>query len=209
MKAIMKSINNFFDKASLWKVYIASWFITSLMFGVIFYAMAHLVGINEFQKWPIVKYLKLAAYSGLMFGLMMMLMVSMDRKSRAFWDYCKIVREIAESAKTVEEIRLIRRVELKQLHSLAQADIHYNEFRNIRTVLDTKYSLLKKEVIVEPIPSKEKFTDKFECNIGDKVIPDNIKKAILAIDNTSTFDNGIIRTRLHYDTIQDIINCAD
>ena len=205
----MKAINKFFDTASLWKVYIASWFITSLMCFIIFQCLQPLMTEEAHARFTPIVNLKIGAIAGLLFGLMLMLMISMGRKNRRFWDYAETVAKLANEASTMEQIKLVYNNELKTLHGMALGGPHYQEFRNIRTVLETKYKMFKKQDEVVPILSKEKFTDKFECKIGDKVIPESIKKAILAIDNTSTFDNGVIRTRLHYDTIQDIINMAD
>jgi len=73
----MKAINNFFEKAALWKVFIVGWFFTGLFMASMFY----LLPSSPDLEFSLVKCLEVGAMSGLLFGGMVTTMTSLMRKS--------------------------------------------------------------------------------------------------------------------------------
>ena len=79
----MKKINNFFDKSPLWQVYIFGWAFFSLCTFTLF-EWVEFKNIINGKVLPTVVNLKIGATGGILFGLMFVLMISMNRKSNKF-----------------------------------------------------------------------------------------------------------------------------
>jgi hypothetical protein len=136
----MKSINNFFDKAPLWKIYIFGWAFTSLFTFVMFEWFTILIGGTVL---PTIVNFKIGATTGILFGLMVMLMVSMMRKSTKFWNYAKEVEELIDKAETKDELGSIWKGEFQSLREQAQGGPHLSELTRQYTIMQTKYQYLK------------------------------------------------------------------
>ena len=136
----MKSINNFFDKAPLWKIYIFGWTLFSLFTFAMFEWVTILISGTVL---PTIVNLKIGATTGILFGLMFMLMISMTRKSSKFWDYSKEVESLIDKAETKEELGSIYKGEFQSLRELAQGGPHISELTRQYTIIQTKYKYAK------------------------------------------------------------------
>jgi hypothetical protein len=136
----MKSINNFFNKAPLWKIYIFGWALT----GLFTFAMFELIPILiSGTVLPTIVNFKIGATTGILFGLMVMLMTSMIRKSDKFWDYSKEVESLIDKAETKESLDLIFKNEFQSLRELSQGGHHYVELKRQHAIMQTKHKYLK------------------------------------------------------------------
>jgi len=135
----MKTINTFFDKAPLWKVYIFGWLFAG---GFTFLLFQFFPDGTELVRDPIVN-LKIGGLMGLLFGLMFVLMISMTRKSQKFWDYSKEVQELIDAAETKEELGSIYKGEFQSLIELAQGGPHQYELKRQYAIMQTKYKYAK------------------------------------------------------------------
>lgn len=88
---MIKSLNNFLEKAHLFKVYVFFYFFSVVFTALIFYLLDMTVETKVFRET--FSYLKLGAAVGVIFSLMFTLMISMQRKSVIFWDYLKFIEE--------------------------------------------------------------------------------------------------------------------
>jgi hypothetical protein len=78
-------MNNFLNKAHLFKVFIAGWIFTVILFIFLFFLFE-----SKIDGWIF------GAIAGVPFGIMFMLMISLQRKSSKFWDYSKVVEELID-----------------------------------------------------------------------------------------------------------------
>lgn len=131
----MKKINDFIDKAPLWKVYIFSYFLCSIMMFVMFHGMGQLL---DPERLNLIVNLKIGAMSGIMFGLMLTLMISMMRKSQQFWDFSKEVDAKIKAANTRDAIIEVYENDFKQLKKMSIGGPHYMELNRLYTIMKTK-----------------------------------------------------------------------
>ena len=136
----MKAINNFFDKAPLWKIYIFGWALFSLSTFAMFEWVTILISGTVL---PTIVNLKIGATTGILFGLMFMLMFSVTRKSNKFWDYSKEVESLIDKAETKEELGSIWKGEFQSLRELAQGGPHLSELTRQYTIMQIKYKYAK------------------------------------------------------------------
>jgi DNA-binding cell septation regulator SpoVG len=130
----MKAINNFFEKAALWKVYIVGWFFTGLFMTSMFFFLPSTPDLDL----SLVKCIKVGAMSGLVFGGMVTAMVSMMRKSGRFWDFAHEV----ESAETREELESIFNNEFQDLLKMGMGRPHSQELTKLYHIMKTKHKYL-------------------------------------------------------------------
>jgi len=140
----MKKINEFFENAAIWKVYIASYFITGIFMFILFQlSEMTLMTIEGKKTFTLFVNLKIGALSGIVFGLMMTLMISQMRSSRKFWNYVDVVEELINKAETKEELLAVRQKEFKDLINLASGQIQLSELKRILAILETKHKYIK------------------------------------------------------------------
>ena len=135
----MKTINNFFDKAPLWQTFIFGWLFTSAFTFLLFQFMPD---GTELPRNLVVN-LKIGASMGIPFGLMVMLMTSMGRKSNKFWNYAEEVEALIEVAETKESLQSIFDNEFKTLQNLQQGHPHGSKLKELYAILKTKYKYAK------------------------------------------------------------------
>ena len=138
----MKRINNFFEKAPLWQVYIAGWFLTGAFTAATFYFLQQIDGTRRDLVFNGVVCIKIGATAGILFGLMIMLMVSMMRKSIIFWDYSKEVEKLIEDAKTQEELQSVFNNQFQELRKKCQGGPQIPELTRLYTIMKTKYQYI-------------------------------------------------------------------
>jgi hypothetical protein len=131
----MKALNNFLDKAPLWQVYIFGWLFSGALFASLFYLLPSTPELDLSG----IKCLKVGALSGLLFGLMVMSMVSMMRKSSEFWTYAEVVEAAIEKANTKEELEAIFENDFQTLRKMGQGRPHIQELTKLYHIMKTKH----------------------------------------------------------------------
>ena len=139
----MKHLNNFLEKAPLWQVYIAGWFLTGSFIATMFYGFEYIAVISPEFDISVIKCIKLGVTSGLLFGLMFTLMISMMRKSQIFWGYAKVVEVLIENANTKEELESIFKMEFQNLRRKCQGGPQIPELNRLHTIMKTKFKYIK------------------------------------------------------------------
>jgi len=134
----MNKINQFFDKSPLWQIYIFGWFFTGAFVAALFYGLQLIAPPNSKMLITGINCIKMGALTGILFGLMIMLMVSMMRKSQIFWDYAKVVEELIEAAKTKDELTSIFNTEFQELRKKRQGGPQIPELNRLYTIMKTK-----------------------------------------------------------------------
>jgi len=134
----MKTLNNFLDKAPLWQVYIFGWLFT----GAFTFSLFFLIPSNPEMDLSWDKCLKAGALTGLLFGLMVMLMVSMMRKSSDFWKYAEVVEKAIEKANSKEDLEAIFENDFQTLKGMCQGGPHNNELTKLYHIMKTKHKYL-------------------------------------------------------------------
>ena len=135
----MKALNNFLVKAPLWQVYIFGWLFSGAFMASLFYLLPSTPELD----FSGIKCLKVGALSGLLFGLMMMLMVSMIRKSSEFWTYAEAVEAAIEKANTKEDLEAIFENDFQTLREMSQGRPHTQELTKLYHIMKTKYKYVE------------------------------------------------------------------
>jgi hypothetical protein len=138
----MKRLNNFLDKAPLWQVYIFGWIFTGTFISLLFYFFQFIDGTSTAMLLTGENCIKMGIATGAIFGLMVMLMVSMMRKSQVFWDFSKEVEAKIENAKTKDELDFIFENEFQDLRKKCQGGPQIPELNRLYTIMKTKYKFL-------------------------------------------------------------------
>jgi len=137
----MKTVNNFLDKASLFKVWLVVYPISILFISSLVYGLDYLSGESTFTND--FKYLKFGALMGMVFSWMFVLMLSMSRKSTIFWDYTKYFEELVDKADTKEELKRIWYNEYNELVTKCQGGAQIGEVKRLKAIIETKYKYIK------------------------------------------------------------------
>jgi hypothetical protein len=132
----MKKINNFFDRAPLWQIYIFGVVFTG---GFTFCLFKFIPSADSINPLTTIIYIKIGLILGLIFGLMITLMTSMMRKSTKFWDLSKILEDKIDLSETKKSLDDIYNNDFQILKELGQGRPHYDEIRRLYTIMKTKY----------------------------------------------------------------------
>jgi hypothetical protein len=135
----MKTINYFFEKAPLWQIYIFGWFSTGVLVASMFYFLQLFDATSENLLINGETCIKAGATLGLIFGLMILLMVSMSRKSVIFWSYAEEVEKLIDEANTKDELQSIFDNQFQELRKKCQGGPQIPEVNRLYTVMKTKY----------------------------------------------------------------------
>jgi|688.fasta_scaffold1278498_2 hypothetical protein len=135
----MNKIDKFFDKASLWKVFPINVLISILFMGIIFIGLSKITGENPYLFNGII--IKVGIAMGIVFGGLLTLLISENRKSNRFWEYSKEVGTLIENAKSKKELENIHNNEFQKLVSMAFAG-HIHEIKRLKTIMETSYKFL-------------------------------------------------------------------
>jgi hypothetical protein len=131
----MKALHNFLSKAPLWQIYIFGWLFSGGFMASLFLLIPSTPELD--LSWD--KCLKVGGFSGLVFGLMLMLMVSMMRKSSEFWTYAEVVEKAIEKANTKEELEVIFENDFQTLRKISQGRPHTQELTKLYHIMKTKH----------------------------------------------------------------------
>lgn len=132
----MEKINRYMMTGSLWVIFIAGWFMTGAFTGSLFYFLDN-VNASAFAL-NFEKCVKLGAMVGVPFGAMIVLMVSMIRKSHVFWEYAEVVEKLIEEADTKEKVTFVFNNEFQSLRQKCQGGPQITELQRLYTIMQTK-----------------------------------------------------------------------
>jgi len=121
-------------------VFLFGWLFSATVIFVLFYFLTTDNGklvINSRNCFNV------SAASGVLFGFMFMLMVSMGRRSDKFWDYSEEVAKLIDKAETKEDLESIFAYEFQDLRKLAQGGPHIGELTRLHTIMKTKRKYVK------------------------------------------------------------------
>ena len=136
----MKKINDFLGKAHLFKVWISLYFFCVIFVCSIFYGLDLLVGEGT-KRYSY--YLKLVSIPSIVFSLMGVLMISMQRKATIFWEYAEFLEKEIDKATTKEQLEHIWYNEFNQLIEKCQGGPQIGEVKRIRSIIKTRYKYWK------------------------------------------------------------------
>jgi hypothetical protein len=134
----MKKLERFLDKAPMWQIYIFGWIFTGTFIGLLFYGFSFIEPRPDIEITAR-KCVLLGVMTGAIFGLMVMLMISMMRKSQIFWEYSKEVEKLIEEADSKEKLEAIFEGEFQDLRKKCQGGPQIPELSRLHTIMKTKY----------------------------------------------------------------------
>jgi len=137
----MKTLNNFFEKTHLFKVWLITYPVLILFISGLVYGLDYITGENTFTGNFM--YLKFGALMGIVFSLVFVLMISMTRKSVIFWDYAKYFEELVDKVDTKEELERIWYNEYNELVTKCQGGSQIGEVKRLKAIIETKYKYIK------------------------------------------------------------------
>jgi hypothetical protein len=137
----MKTLNNFFEKAHLFKVWLITYPVLILFISGLVYGLDYLSGENTFTGNFM--YLKFGAFMGMVLSWMVILITSMERKSTIFWDYVKIIETLINNVKTKKELEDIWANEYQELIKNCQGGSQIGEVKRIKSIIETRYKYWK------------------------------------------------------------------
>lgn len=138
---IVKKINNFFDKANLFKIWLVLYPIISLIVYGFFYIGISLV--DEVSKVTNPLLLKIGLGIGFIFSLAAVTMISSMRKSIMFWNYSKHVEELIKNVNTKEELEKIYYNEYNELVDKCMGGPQIPKVMEIKTFIETRLKYWK------------------------------------------------------------------
>jgi hypothetical protein len=137
----MKTLNNFFEKTHLFKVWLVLYPILILFISGLACGLDYLSGESTFLTN--FNYLKFSALMGMVYSWMVILMISMSRKSSAFWEYAKYFEELVDKVGTKEELERIWYNEYNELVTRCQGGAQIGEVKRLKAIIETKYKYIK------------------------------------------------------------------
>lgn len=137
----MKTFNRFFEKTHLFKVWILIYPILIFFISSLFYGLDYIFGERTFTDN--FNYLKFGVLMGMVFSWMVVIMISMSRKSTIFWNYAEYFEELVDKTGTKEDLEKIWYNEYNELVSKCQGGAQIGEVRRLKTMIQTKYNCIK------------------------------------------------------------------
>ena len=137
----MKTLNNFFEKTHLFKVWLITYPVLILFISGLCYGLGYLSGESMFTND--FDYLKFGAFMGMVLSWMVILITSMERKSIIFWDYVKIIETLINNVKTKKELEDIWANEYQELIKNCQGGPQIGEVKRIKSIIETRYKYWK------------------------------------------------------------------
>ena len=137
----MKTLNNFFEKAHLFKVWLVIYPILIIFISSLFYVLDYFSGGRTFTDN--FNYLKFGVLMGMIPSWMFVIMISMSRKSTIFWNYAEYLEELVFKTNTKEGLEKIWYNEFNELVNKCLGGNQIGEVRRLKTMIQTKYNCIK------------------------------------------------------------------
>lgn len=141
MKIIINKLNNFFEKTHLFKVWLIVYLILILFISSLCYTLHYF--LQEFTFINKYNYLKFGILIGMIFSWIIILAISITRKSIIFWNYAKYFEELVNKATTKEELEKIWCNEYNELINKCQGGNQLGEVKKLIAIIKTKYKFVK------------------------------------------------------------------
>jgi hypothetical protein len=136
---LMKTIENFFEKTHLFKVFLFGWVLFGAMAASMLYVLVITDAIRPELNFTRIACIQIGLILGLIFGVMIALFVAQMRKSQKFWDYAKFVESLIDKAESKSALESIHKWEFESLREMTQGGPHNNELHRLYTIMKTKY----------------------------------------------------------------------
>jgi hypothetical protein len=137
----MKTFNRFFEKTHLFKVWIVIYPILIFFISTLFYGLDYISGERTFTDN--LNYLKYGVLMGMIFSWLVILAISINRKSIIFWNYAEYFEELVNKTGTKEDLEKIWYNEYNELVNKCQGGAQIGEVRRLKTMILTKYTYIK------------------------------------------------------------------
>jgi hypothetical protein len=137
----MKKINKFLSEANLFKVWLTLYPIMGLFVSFLVYGLDGIIGENTFGET--IKYFYFGALFSIPFTTLIILTISMGRKTEIFWNYAKYLEELVNNVKTKEELEHIWYNEYNELIDKCQGGVQIGEVKRIRAIIETRLKYWK------------------------------------------------------------------
>ena len=132
----MKKLNDFFEKAPLWKIGLLSFVIIFTLFSV-------LVRLQPIHDISFARLNYMVAGVSFIFSLMMMGMWHTSNESQKFWKFSKEVEDLVSNAETKDQLKSIYENELQALNKMSFGRPHYGEIQKIVAIIHEKEKYVK------------------------------------------------------------------
>jgi membrane protein DedA with SNARE-associated domain len=135
----MKTLENFFEKTHLLKVFLFGWILFGGMIASIFYGLFITDAIRPELNFTGIACVQIGLMLGLVFGAMIAFFVGQMRKSQEFWDHAKRVESLIDKAESKSALESIRKWEFESLREMSQGGPHNTELYRLHAIMQTKH----------------------------------------------------------------------
>lgn len=140
----MKTINNFFLKTHILKVWLIFYFILTLFISVSLFFLDYIdPSINLLVKD--MNYFKIGASISMIFTTIITLIINNNKQSYLFWDSVKEIETLIDNAKNKDDLINIYNNQLKKLASDYYPGEQENEVKRLKTIIESRYEKFNKK----------------------------------------------------------------
>lgn len=140
----MKTINNFFLKTHILKVWLIFYFILTLFISVSLFFLDYIdPSINLLVKD--MNYFKIGASISMIYTTIITLIINNNKQSYLFWDSVKEIETLIYNAKNKDDLINIYNNQLKKLASDYYPGEQENEVKRLKTIIESRYEKFNKK----------------------------------------------------------------
>lgn len=140
----MKTINNFFLKTHILKVWLIFYFILTLFISVSLFFLDYIdPSINLLVKD--MNYFKIGASISMIYTTIITLILNDNKQSYLFWDSVKEIETLIDNAKNKDDLNNIYNNQLKKLASDYYPGEQENEVKRLKTIIESRYEKFNKK----------------------------------------------------------------
>ena len=140
----MKTINNFFLKTHILKVWLIFYFILTLFISVSLFFLDYIdPSINLLVKD--MNYFKIGASISMIYTTIITLIINNNKQSYLFWDSVKEIETLIDNAKNKDDLNNIYNNQLKKLASDYYPGEQENEVKRLKTIIESRYEKFNKK----------------------------------------------------------------
>ena len=139
----MKTLENFFEKAHLFKVFLFGWASSGILFALVPYILLTTGGTRPELGITGTTCLQMGAILGILGGLLSVLMIGQMRKRQVFWMHAKAIESLIDKAESKAALESIRKHGFESLREMSQGGPHNNELYRLHAIMQTKYKYVK------------------------------------------------------------------
>src|SRR5574343_648078 len=140
----MKTINNFFLKTHILKVWLIFYFIMTRFISVSLFFLDYIdPSINLLVKD--MNYFKIGASISMIYTTIITLIINNNKQSYLFWDSVKEIETLIYNAKNKDDLINIYNNQLKKLASDYYPGEQENEVKRLKTIIESRYEKFNKK----------------------------------------------------------------